>query len=40
MSKIRPVCGWMPCVTSGSQEWNGARPSLMASEMKIVSVVR
>lgn len=25
----------MPCVTSGSHKWNGARPNFIAKEMKI-----
>lgn len=40
VKRIRPVCGRIPCVTSGNQEWKGARPSLMASEINMVSVVR
>ena len=35
VSRIRPVCSLMPCVTSGSHEWKGASPSLIASEIKV-----
>ena len=30
VSKIRPEDRGMPCVTSGTQKWNGASPSFMA----------
>ncbi|WP_337904971.1 hypothetical protein, partial [Mesomycoplasma ovipneumoniae] len=30
MSKIRPEDRGMPCVTSGTQKWNGAIPSFIA----------
>lgn len=33
--RIRPVCSLMPCVTSGSHEWKGASPSLIANETKV-----
>lgn len=29
----------MPWVTSGSHEWNGARPSLIAREMKVIDMI-
>ena len=30
VSKIRPEDRGMPCVTSGTQKWNGAIPSFIA----------
>lgn len=27
---------WVPCVTSGTQKWNGARPSFIAMAMVII----
>lgn len=30
MSRIRPEDRGIPCVTSGTQKWNGAIPSFMA----------
>lgn len=30
VSRTRPVDRGMPCVTSGTQKWNGDNPSLMA----------
>lgn len=35
MSRIRPVVRGMPCVTSGTQKWNGDSPSLMARAIVI-----
>lgn len=29
----------MPWVTSGSHEWNGARPSLIAREVKVIVMI-
>lgn len=31
-----PTLSLIPCVTSGSHEWNGARPSLIARETKVI----
>lgn len=36
VSRIRPEDMWIPCVTSGTQKWNGARPSFMARAMVIM----
>lgn len=35
MSRIRPVVRGTPCVTSGTQKWNGDSPSLIASAIVI-----
>lgn len=36
MRRIIPDVSWVPCVTSGTQKWNGASPSFMASAMVII----
>lgn len=35
VSRIRPENKEMPCVTSGTQKWNGAIPSFMARAIVI-----
>lgn len=37
--RIRPGLSLTPCVTSGSHEWKGARPSLIAREIKAVVIM-
>lgn len=39
VSKISPILSLMPCVTSGSHEWKGAKPSLIAREIKVIVVI-
>jgi len=34
--RISPTLSLIPCVTSGSHEWKGANPNLIAREMKVV----
>lgn len=34
--RISPTLSLMPCVTSGSHECNGANPSLIAKETKVI----
>lgn len=36
--RIRPVCSGIPCVTSGSQKWNGASPSFIDSEISVILI--
>lgn len=38
--RIRPTFSLIPWVTSGSHEWNGASPSLIAREMKVIVMIR
>lgn len=37
--RIKPTFSLIPWVTSGSHEWNGASPSLIAREMKVVVII-
>lgn len=36
MRRMSPTLSLIPCVTSGSHEWKGASPSLIAREMKVI----
>lgn len=36
VSRISPDSSEMPCVTSGTQKWNGAMPNFMVSAMVII----
>lgn len=39
MRRINPTLSLIPCATSGSHEWNGARPSLIAREIKVAIIM-
>lgn len=36
---MSPALSLMPCVTSGSHEWKGAKPSLIAREIKAIAMI-
>lgn len=36
MRRIRFTVSVTPCATSGSHEWKGASPSLIAREIKVI----
>lgn len=37
--RIRPTLSLIPCVTSGNHEWNGAKPSLIIREIKVIVMI-
>lgn len=39
VSRIRPTLSLIPWVTSGSHEWKGARPNLIAKEMRVIVMI-
>lgn len=39
MRRIRPTLSLIPCVTSDNHEWKGARPNLIAREMKVIVII-
>lgn len=39
VNRIRPELRVVPCVTSGSHVWKGARPSFIISAVKVIMIM-